>query len=294
MPKPAGIDTETTQISPGVGTGNDARIDRFEAIADNADAARAEDFDDLDAMQANDIAVEDVQGYDGSIEDDAAAPRMLTLKINGREVQMTEAEVIARAQKVAAADEYLKSAAAVHRTAQQMAPSPQRDEPQQADFDPLALARAIQMGTEEEAAAAIEALRRPSVTPDDVERRVEAKLTFREKQAQVEGRHATILNHSVLGNVFRQRLHALAAESPDLSLEEGYGQVAESMKRDFAPMLEEAPKPQTKADRKALMSTIPSAAGRQQSADADEGDDNPEAVIASMAKARHQGRPIRH
>lgn len=293
MAKPAGIDTETTQISPGVGSGNDERLSRFEQIADNADAIRAEDFDDLEAAALADDVQDEQQDETQTAEEQAAEPRILTLKINGREVQMTEAEVIARAQKIEAADEYLKSAAAVHRTAQQMAPSQQRDEPQQADSDPLALARAIQMGTEEEAAAAIAKLLRPSVTPDDVGRHVEAKLNFREKRAEIEGRHADILNHEALGDVFRQRLSALAAASPDLGLEEGYGQVASGIRRDFAPMLETR-KPETKAERKAQMSTVPSAAGRQQSASEDDYDDSPEAVIAELAASRAQGTPIRH
>lgn len=298
MSKQAGTDRETTQITPATGTGNDARLRMYDSIADNADAVRAEEFDALEGEmppgdEVRDDEVEELELQPEDTQDEAAAPRMFTLKINGREVQMTEAEVIARAQKVEAADEYLKSAAAVHRTAQQMAPSPPRDEPRQADFDPLAIARALQMGTEEEAAAAISALVRPSVTPDDVLAKVDAKLQFREKQAEIERAHADILTHDVLGAVFRQRLTALAAASPDLSLEDGYGQVADSMKRDFAPMLQKAPQ-QTKAERKAQMSTVPSAAGRQQSAVDDEPDDAPEAVIAAMAKARHQGRPIRH
>lgn len=297
MSKPAGIDRETTQIMAATGTGNDARLRMYDSIADNADAARAEEFDDLDGEmpQGEEVREEDAEEVELQAADtqEEPAPRMLTLKINGREVQMTEAEVIARAQKIEAADEYLKSAAAVHRTAQQLAPSPPRDEPRQADFDPLAIARALQMGTEEEAAAAISALVRPSVTPDDVLAKVDAKLQFREKQAEIERAHADILNHAVLGSVFRQRLTALAAASPDLTLEEGYGQVAESMKRDFAPMLETRA-PQSKAERKAQMATVPSAAGRQQSSVDDEPDDAPEAVIAAMAKARHQGRPIRH
>lgn len=290
MGKPAGIDTETTQINPGVGTGNDARLDRFEQIADNADAVRAEDFDDLEAAV---LADADTQDDPESFEEQAEEPRILTLKINGREVHMTEAEVIARAQKVEAADEYLKSAAAVNRTAQQLALSQQRDEPQQAETDQLALARAIQMGTEEEAAAAIQKLLRPSVTPDDVGRHIEAKLAFRDKQAEVEKAHASILTHDVLGTVFRQRLTALASASPDLSLEDGYGQVAEGIRRDFAPMLETR-KPETKAERKAQMSTVPSAAGRQQSTSEDDYDDSPEAVIAELAASRAQGSPIRH
>jgi hypothetical protein len=293
MAKPAGIDTETTQINPGVGTGNDARLDRFEQIADNADALRAEDFDDLEAAALADADVQDEPQDDVPAFEDQHAEPLLTLKINGREVHMTQAEVIARAQKIEAADEYLKSAAALHRTAQQLAPSPQRDEPQQAETDPLALARAIQMGTEEEAAAAIQKLLRPSVTPDDVGRHVEAKLAFRDKQAEVEKAHARILTHDVLGTVFRQRLTALAAASPDLSLEDGYGQVAEGIRRDFAPLLEQR-KPETKAERKAQMSTVPSAAGRQQSTSEDDYDDSPEAVIAELAASRAQGSPIRH
>ena len=46
------------------------------------------------------------------------------LKVNGRELELTTDELIARAQKVEAADDYIKQAAQLYKSAKEPAPEP--------------------------------------------------------------------------------------------------------------------------------------------------------------------------
>ena len=94
-----------------VGTGNDARIAMLAAINDSNDASRAEELVEYDengqvlAFVPSDEETPLTTGDDEVVEkelqravdettEEPATPRMVKLKVNGKEMEMTEDEVI--------------------------------------------------------------------------------------------------------------------------------------------------------------------------------------------------------
>ncbi len=113
-----------------LGTGNDERIARLNAIADQADNDRAEELANVN----DDGSTEPFRAAAEPEPEQEAAPeaetpkepeeRRYRLKVNGREVELTEAELVARAQKIESADEYLRQAAETKRRLEQTAAPP--------------------------------------------------------------------------------------------------------------------------------------------------------------------------
>ena len=196
-----------------VGTGNDARLAMLQRINDENDQRDANNGDlvDLDEngkpvpfvvrqpdgaeekLDGKDIQHEQIIDHDADnaaeterlrLEAEALAkqqqaqPQMVKLKVNGVEVEVTLEEALARAQKVTSADQYLAEAARTRNelaTQKQAAPTEE-----QVAEDDLALARAIQMGSEEEAVAAIRKMKAPTLSQDVLARTVDERLTFNE------------------------------------------------------------------------------------------------------------------
>jgi len=141
-----------------VGSRNDERLAMLDQIGDSAEERRKDEFDEDQDFSGE--KVEEVH------QQEARLPK---IKVNGAEIELTP-ELIERAQKVEAADQYLSEAARLKREAEQQytAPPSRRDVVENVEVDDMALVRALQMGTEEEAAAAIRALRAPSFTKDEM------------------------------------------------------------------------------------------------------------------------------
>lgn len=286
---------------------NDDRLERMGQIADSADDERGDELEDLQdddddrragwhAKTQEEIdareKVREEQEQEELRAEEKAKEIVYTIRVNGKDRHVTLDELIAMCQKVSSADEYLKSASEAHRTAMQMSQPPPRQEPEDPDGDDVALARAIQMGSEEEAAAAIRKLRaQPSaVTPDVVAQVVDGRMSLRAELTSLEGKYSTVLEHPALGDVFRSKLAKMQAVAPETTIAAAYEQIDREIRDQFAPMLEKAP---TKSDRKATMSNVPTSAAARQSAPPDEDeDDSPDSVIAQMAKQRGQGRPV--
>jgi hypothetical protein len=270
-----------------VGNLNDSRLKRMAQIADDADRVRAEEFGG-----EVETPPDDVQAPEVSLEPDET-PRKFKLKINGREEEVDEAELIARAQKVSSADQYLKDAAEAVKNAIRLVPSPKEDE-QARDEDDLALARALQMGSEEEAVQALRKIRsRPSeVTPDVVAKVVDERLSFRRAADKFKEDYGDLLSDPILKNLVYQKDAELAQSDPSLDYAERLERVGKEI-RGWKEKLGGGPKVD-KAVRKASVAQVPAAAGRQASLGEAEGEDDPESVIAQMAKTRGQGRPVSH
>lgn len=189
-----------------VGTQNDARLALFNQIADQTEAIRAEDFEDVtDDMYLNPAGtggegdesegdrgnLQDSEEYSGSSEDsgeDATDVSIGTvessipkLKVLGEEIEITP-EAIARWQKIASGEKYLEEASKLYKSASTI------NEPSQdvQTVDDAALARAIQMGTEEEAIAAIQQLRQQSLPAGEIEAIIERKLANRDTKTDAE------------------------------------------------------------------------------------------------------------
>lgn len=148
-----------------VGSMNDARLARLNEIGQSSEDTRSDEFGDteIDDGVADKIIEEEEK-------EEAAAVALPKIKVNGVEIELTP-EMVERAQKVAAADQYLAEASKLKREQEQQNSRPSvQDAANNVDEDDVALARALQMGSEEDAAAAIKAIRSksPSLNRDEV------------------------------------------------------------------------------------------------------------------------------
>ena len=277
----------------GQGTLNNDRLKRFNAIADGADEIRNHEFNE----EITDRPVEDERDEDeGETVQAAAEPRRVKIKVNGKELSLTEDELIQRAQKVESADEYLRSASEAVKNATKLALSAQ-DEPQRVDEDDLALARAIQMGSEDEAVQAIRKIKsRPSeVTPDAVARVVDERLSFQRAAEWFNGEYKELLADPLLKKLVLDRDTELAQLEPNTPYADRLKRVGDEIRTWSQKMTGSSGTPKIdKAARKASVAAVPSAAGRQSSGSDEESDDSPESVIAAMAKSRGQARSVQH
>lgn len=282
------------------------RLKMLEAIADGADDLREREgefeLDQPDSppgenKQAEAKPVEDqqemVKESPETEPEKAPEPKRFKLKVGGTEREMTEEELVATAQKVAQADEYLRIASETVKKAIEPVPPVLTDEPDKVQEEDFALARALQMGSEEDAARAIHNLRnsRPSVTPDDVRQIARATLSLESVLAAAEGKHQDLLSDPLLGKLFRLRLQEMKSEAPDTQIPDAYDQIGDELRKRF-PTQAEASNTQAKLKRKASVAPVPTAAARQATATEEEGEENVADVIAAMAKARKQERPF--
>lgn len=308
---------ENEPTGEAVGTGNDERIARLNAIADSTDVERADEFahvnDDgttepfsLDLSPAEPIS--DNQESSGAESDPDAdqvaavvddSSKRYKLKINGREVEFTEAELIARASKIEAADDYLRQASDIKRKAQTLAePEPNQEVLQrQRDDEDLALVRAIQVGTEQEALAALRKLReqagaRPSLSRDDVSRTIDERLAFNTAIDRFSTEYNDVWSDPILKKIAFDKDAQLLQQGDTRPYWERYqeiGNEVRSWKESLAPVKKAEVTMTDKEARKASAPKVPtpaSAKSRPAKVEEDDIDDNPSAIISAMAQRR--------
>lgn len=206
------------------------------------------------------------------------------LKVNGKELELTTDELIARAQKIEAADDYLRQAVQLHKATKEPAPEPKA--PASVEEDDAALARAIQTGTEQEAVAAIQKLRaRPSVSTDDVLRTVNTQLAVHEANRKFESEYADIVKDPYLLSVVQMELQKRIQAGDQRTYQENLFEIGENLKAWKASLIPQSAQAQEKQARKASVTVIPTAAARA----AGKTEDKPESasdVIAELAKQR--------
>jgi len=313
---------ETTDEGDTIGTGNDARLKMFaqindqndQMLAQNGDLADVNDdgtttaFKPVENLTDDEIAARELQRAqdeaNGTGADTTPPPEepKHKIKVNGRELELTTAELLERAQKVEAADEYLKEAARLKREAEQRQTTQDtQQQPSREDVaadhleERRALVRAIQMGTEEEAMAAIEKLQArttPSVNADDISRAVDERITFNDAVTKFQTEFKDLVNDPTLLNVVLSRDKELLAQGDKRSYWERYQEIGKDV-RTWRDSLIKAAQPETKpepdkATRKAAAPAVPAGASIKapQTADDEEREESPSEVIAAMAKAR--------
>ena len=271
---------------------NNERLNRRNMIADSADEFRSGDMDDIDGGRPVNDDRDDED--DGTVTQHAEAesPRH-KIKVNGKELELSYEELVQRAQKVESADEYLRHASESVKNATKLALSVQ-DEPKQMDDDDLALARAIQMGSEDEAVQAIRKIKsRPSdVTPDAVARVVDERLSFQRAAEWFNNEYKELLTDPNLKKLVLDRDAELAQLEPQTAYMDRLRRVGDEI-RGWNGQRAGTPKVD-KAARKAQVASVPSGAARQNTGASEESDDSPESVIALMAKSRGQARSVQH
>jgi hypothetical protein len=302
-----------------VGSSNDARVAMLERINDLNDQLRADELADVnedgtttefraalpmgDPEDAAVIEQELARATQEVTTDDVdaeLAEEMFQIKVNGKTIPLTRSQLIERAQKVEAADTYLAEAsrirkAADHKTQSVSAPTPNREAQESAALeDRRALVRAIQIGTEEEAMAALEKLQRPapSVTADDMARTVDERLNFKSAVAKFETDFSDVMSDPLLREVALRRDSDALAAGDTRGYWERYSAIGEDLrawKKQFAsPAPVVLPAAETKQSRKATIAPPPQLASRKAPA-AQQEDDREESVtdvISAIARAR--------
>lgn len=305
------MDEETDQQA-GVGTGNDERIARLNAIADQTDSERAEEFANINddgstepyvvKAESEDTVAEQTDDPTPVAESEAPAQqeeRKYRIKVNGKELELTEAQLIERAQKIEAADEYLRQAAEARKRLEQIA-KPEVDETElrrRQDEEDRALVRAIQVGTEEEAAAALRKLReqtsaRPSLSRDDVSRTIDERLAFNQAIEKFSSEYSDVWSDPILKKLALDRDAQLLKDGDQRPYWDRYSSIGEEI-RTWKQSLAPAPKQETtteeKVARKASAPKVPapaSAKAKPAKVEEDDVDDSPASVIAQMAQRR--------
>jgi hypothetical protein len=310
--KPNESDAPTRQINPAVGNRNQEMIDRRNLIADQADEERDEDLEDVDdarpPREEEDEEEEETperseddpeeESEEGAPEEEAApAARKYKIKVNGRELELTEAEMIERAQKVESADDYLRLSSEAFRkslTAPPSAPAP-ADPEAEADTvteEELALARALQMGDEQEAAKAIRRLRAaPSLNRDELTQTIDERMSFQRAFTKFESEYSDVVNDPNLWRLAQQRDQELLRNGDTRAPYERFKAVGDEL-RSWKKSLAAPDTRSNKEARKASVSNVPGAASRQSPRQEPETEENTSSVIAKMAASR-QGRPIK-
>jgi hypothetical protein len=311
-------EAQTTEEGEVVGTGNDARLKFLAQINDQNDATLAENGDLADV---NDDGTTTAFGKPETLSDEEVTQKELDrfaeeanqsseehaeeqpkhkIKVNGKELELTTEELVLRAQKVESADEYLKEASQKLREAEAREavkptlPSTE-DVAAKAAEDRRALVRAIQMGTEDEAMAAIEKLqsRTPSVSADDVARTVDERLTFNDAVSRFQKDYKDLADDPVLLNIVLQRDKELIAQGDKRSYQERYEDIGNSVRTWkeglTKPATPEHEKPVSdKQARKASAPAVPQGAGTKAPAVVSDEDkeETPAEIISNMAKTR--------
>ena len=322
---------ETTENGEVVGTENDKRLAMYSQIADNNDKERSEEFYEVDedgnktglTLEAeeeddeesdetpqdgdeDESSDEDEGEEDAPLVDEKSTPPGLTgdqpkykITVNGVQKEVSVDELIATAQKVESADDYLREASRLNQEARNLKTPPQHEETQPEEMDEVALARAIQMGSEEEAVAAIRKLRSTGPSSDDLARTIDERLNFQTSAAWFQKEYKDIVSDPLLAQLAINQDHMMRAQGDNRPYVERYKEIGDGIRNwvaSKAPKVEEKTEtePETKVDiqatkkaRKAAAPSVPKPASAK--AAVPEEDDEEESVqdtIANMAKAR--------
>ena len=288
--------------SGAIGTGNDARVALLDALGDANDRGRADELANVNDDGTTEQFVaptpdestgdQEQQQFDQLRTQELAEESIahtpnerIIRKINGVETEITD-ELIAKAQKIGAADVYLAEA---KRLREQLAqPAPQK--PVQVEDDLAEVARAIQMGTEEEAVAALRKLTSRSPSQDDLSRKIDERLIFNEAY----GKFCTEFS-DIVGD---PRLHRMAQDADTDLIRRGdtrsYAERFTAIGNDLRAWVNSKAAPATaseqradKVERKAAAPSVPKATGGKHVVQSEqEEDESPSEVIRRMAERR--------
>ena len=311
---------DTTDEGEVTGSQNDARVELLNQNNDGIDASRADELVEIDdAGQVTQFVPSEIEAEapvpsddDGTTEtelermaeevnaeEQPPAPQKFKIKVNGKELELTQEELIERAQKVEAADTYLAEAARLRKQALNPEPKqPSKEDAAAADMEERrALARAIQMGTEEEAIEAIAKLqsRGPSVTADDMARTVDERLNFKEAASKFESEFHDIMGDPVLRKMVLDKDLAALNAGDKRDYYTRYADIGNEVRAWKDNLVKAAVPPvppkdpsQAKLERKATVAAVPKVANAKTAAPVveDETEETPSAVIAKMAEKR--------
>jgi len=209
------------------------------------------------------------------------------IKVNGQDREYTEAELIERAQKAESADQRFQEAAQLKREAEELRQAPPKDPVKpEVEENYLAEARRLQMGSEEEAAEVIKRLtQRPSLNEADVNRKIDERLTFTTSVERFKTEYPELFSDTYLSRLVASRDDELVKAGDKRSYYDRYKAIGDEI-REWAGKVKPV---NTKQERKASITTLPTANVRQSGGQEEDKEESTSDVIAGMAKTRGQG-----
>jgi hypothetical protein len=273
---------DNTDSGEAVGTNNDARLKMYAEISDNFEDIRQKTEDVAQVGEDLDEDVEQVNQQHAEPVVEQVAPTKVKLKINGQEREMTFEEVIATAQKVASADEYLRQS---KETFQNLVvkPQPSQDAGEVVEDDALDLARKLQMGSEEEAAEVIRSLakRQLSIQPDVIARQVEDNLRFKQAGDWAKTEYQDIFADEDLRTLFLQKDQMLVQNLDQRDYRDRYKAIGDEIRTKFKLSTH------AKQERKsATIVNLPTASRKAEPTIVEESEESPSDIIRNMARTR--------
>jgi hypothetical protein len=273
------------QIKEAIDERNSARLKMYDEIADGNEEALKDEFEDI----PDDAHTKFVDQTDTHVQNPQDDERF-QLKVNGKVVELTREELIARAQKVESADQYLAEASRARSEAiRQQHPTPSPDTSAQSVEDDLALVRAIQMGSEEEAVHAIRKLKTPSVQPDEFARLIDERMTFQQAATRVQDEFKDIFADPILKQAFLSKDAELVAQGDGRPYWDRYEAVGNEL-REWVGGVRKTGAVVDKQQRKASVTQITPASSRVASQAQEEPEESISDVISQMARTRGQVR----
>jgi hypothetical protein len=302
------------KLQAAIGNTNQEQIDKRNAIADNADQFRQAEMVEFDGDK---LVQEDPEEARAAAEAQAAeaerarleaeaneaearrlqegrttepSPKVYSVRVNGRDISMTEEELIARASKVASADEYLQTAAEAVKRA--TAREPSQDVPATGGeaIGEDTLTSALQ-GDREAIRKVAQRLNGPSVNTD-VLQAVDDRLTFHDAVNWFRGEFQDVVKDPFLYRLVVEEDKKIAQSEPALPYRDRLKKAGETI-RTWKQGFSKVPENNPKLARKASTPPVPAAGSRQAMREDDEAEEPVESVIDAMAKARGQTQAIR-
>lgn len=279
-------DAGASGADDGGGETEEERQARAQAEADVAAATAAAETDSGKAAAATD-------------------DQLVTLIVDGKEVQKPLSEVLDAGkrylQKDMTADERLVEATRILKEAKELntgkaaQPTEARPpNPVQGEDDDAALARAIQLGSDDEARAAISKLRNSGRVDDQsITSMIDARIEFREAASWVQSTYKDLLEDPVLGGIFMQKEAEARAAGDKRSYRDLYTEIGDGLRKWKEGLVPKQDTTQDKNDRKANLTVIPTANAKapinRDEVDPDEADaDDTQAFIAEQRRRRGQ------
>lgn len=286
------------------GTGNDDRIARLNAIADQSEEQRADELahvndDDTTEPFQTTKSEDDTEHKDDKQENVPEDTPVTKYKITvgGVEKEVTLEELMALAQ----APKQETPPRQRQEPVRQVDTGPSEEELQRLqDEEDLALVRAIQMGNEKEAAAAIRKLRDSAaktvktISPEEVYSTVDERLEFKTAMREFRKNYSDIVSDPRLFQLARQRDAELVDQGDTRDYSERYAAIGNELRewlKSTAPKKETPPSGDldAKHEKKAAAPKTPVAASTKvqpAKGDDDDVDDTPSSVIAKMRETR--------
>jgi hypothetical protein len=319
------VDVEYDEQGNVIGTGNDARVKLLNQIGDNADRIRGEEFYEEDdagnrsefTFSDNETTTEEEEKSEQEVEEEhestqvdetGSQPQLTTppakykIKVNGVEKEVSIEEVLSIAQKVESADQYLREAANLNQEAKKLAnpQAKQQPQPKVEELDDVSLARTLQMGSEEEAAAAIRSLRKPSLSQDDLAKTVDERLNFQMAVQWFNSEFNDITSDPVLNQLAINQDNVMRANGDNRPYKVRYAEIGKSIrgwvesktgKSQTAPEdTTETVKQDTLTSKKAKKANAPqvpkAAHGKVETPVEEEEEESVQDTIAKMAQSR--------